>query len=127
MGQTRRCLARENESRLSAYRSKYPPAKPGALLCEPLKAAYAGTLTRPRLRRATLTGGRSLPEVELVQSFVFLFLVADVLADHGFIPAYRGHHVPSRPEVLTNEILLALSIDPGKMNRTLALDVSHYL
>jgi hypothetical protein len=28
-------------------RSKYPPAKPGALVCEPLKAA-AGSLTRPR-------------------------------------------------------------------------------
>jgi len=27
--------------------SKYPPAKPGALVCEPLKAA-AGSLTRPR-------------------------------------------------------------------------------
>ena len=58
-----------------------------------------------------LDGGRSLPEVELVQSFVFVFLVADVLADHGFIPAYRAHDVPSRPEVLTNEILLALPID----------------
>ena len=28
--------------------SKYPPAEPGALLCEPLKAAGAGSLTRPR-------------------------------------------------------------------------------
>ena len=28
--------------------SKYPPAKPGALGCEPLKAAEWGTLTRPR-------------------------------------------------------------------------------
>jgi hypothetical protein len=28
-------------------RSKYPPAKPGALVCEPLKAA-AGSLARPR-------------------------------------------------------------------------------
>ena len=61
-----------------------------------------------------MTVAGSFPEVELVQSFVFLFLVANVLADHGFIPAYRGHHVPSRPEVLTNEILLALAIDPGK-------------
>ncbi len=30
-------------------RSKYPPAEPGALRCEPLKAANAGSLTRPRL------------------------------------------------------------------------------
>ena len=29
--------------------SKYPPAEPEALRCEPLKAACAGSLTRPRL------------------------------------------------------------------------------
>jgi hypothetical protein len=29
--------------------SKYPPAEPGAFKCEPLEAAYAGSLTRPRL------------------------------------------------------------------------------
>ena len=31
----------------------YPPAKPGALICEPLKAAYTGSLTRPRTCCAT--------------------------------------------------------------------------
>jgi hypothetical protein len=29
--------------------SKYPPAEPGAFLCEPLEAACAGSLMRPRL------------------------------------------------------------------------------
>ena len=33
--------------------SNYPPAKPGALICEPLKAAYTGSLTRPRTCCAT--------------------------------------------------------------------------
>src|SRR6202521_5600863 len=31
----------------------YPPAKPGALDCEPLKAALPGSLTRPRRNGAT--------------------------------------------------------------------------
>jgi len=30
----------------------YPPAEPGALDCEPLKAAGPGSLTRPRLKAA---------------------------------------------------------------------------
>jgi len=34
-------------ARVTGTQSKYPPAKPGALVCEPLKAA-AGSLTRPR-------------------------------------------------------------------------------
>jgi hypothetical protein len=37
-----------------------------------------------------LDGGRLLPEVELIQSLVFRFLVTDVVADHVLIPAYRG-------------------------------------
>ena len=35
--------------------SKYPPAEPGAFKCEPLEAAYAWSLTRPRLVGATFT------------------------------------------------------------------------
>jgi hypothetical protein len=44
------------------FNSKYPPAKPGALVCEPLKAA-AGSLTRPRKTtgdRDVLTCGGAL-------------------------------------------------------------------
>jgi hypothetical protein len=70
-----------------------------------------------------LDGGKLLPQVELVQSPVFLLLVADVLADHGFIPAHRRHHVVPRPEVLPHRILLALSVHARKVNRALALDV----
>ena len=94
---------------------------------QPSHPILSGDADAAPVTSSHLDGGRSLPEVELVQSLVFLFLVADVLADDGFIPAYRGHHVPSRPEVLSNEILFALSIDPGKVNCALALDVAHYL
>jgi hypothetical protein len=34
---------------------RLPPAEPGASLCEPLKAALAGSLTRPRLSWATFS------------------------------------------------------------------------
>ena len=33
-------------------------------------------------------GDRSLPQLELVQPLVFLFLVADVIPNHGFIATY---------------------------------------
>jgi hypothetical protein len=41
----------------TAVRSKVrlPPAEPGASFCEPLEAACAGSLTRPRLSWATLS------------------------------------------------------------------------
>ena len=39
---------------LAGMAVRLPPAEPGASLCEPLKAACAGSLTRPRLSRATL-------------------------------------------------------------------------
>ena len=35
---------------------KYPPAKPGALVCEPLEAACQGSLTRPLRSSAPLSG-----------------------------------------------------------------------
>jgi hypothetical protein len=34
---------------------RVPPAEPGASFCEPLKAAWAGSLTRPRFRWATFS------------------------------------------------------------------------
>jgi hypothetical protein len=42
---------------LREERCKYPPAEPGALRCEPLKAAWAGSLTRPRRYCGRLMGG----------------------------------------------------------------------
>jgi hypothetical protein len=40
-----------------SIRCKYPPAEPEALGCEPLKAAWAGSLTRPRRYCGRLVGG----------------------------------------------------------------------
>jgi hypothetical protein len=94
---------------------------------QPSHPILSGDANAAPVTLSHLDGGRSLPEVESVQSLVFVLLVADVLPDHGFIPAHRGHHVPPRPEVLTNKVLLALSIDPGKVSRALALDAAHHL
>ena len=46
--------------RLSGYYSKYPPAEPGALGFEPLKAA-AGSLTRPRAVRWIVIQSKEAP------------------------------------------------------------------
>ena len=40
-----------------------------------------------------LRGGRSSPQAELVQPFVLLLLILDVLADHRFVPTYGRHEV----------------------------------
>jgi hypothetical protein len=45
----KRSFAPPQPSQYFFLRSKYPPAEPGAFKCEPLEAAYAGSLTRPRL------------------------------------------------------------------------------
>ena len=36
-----------------------------------------------------LIGGCSSPQAKLLQSFVLLFLISDVVANHGFLSAYR--------------------------------------
>ena len=54
-----------------------PPAQPGALSCEPLKAANGGANAPPATKRHR-RGGPSPPESQLVQARVFLFLLPDV-------------------------------------------------
>ena len=36
-----------------------------------------------------LVGGRSSPQVQLVQALVFVLLIPDVLADHRLVPTHR--------------------------------------
>lgn len=56
------------------------PRQPGALRCEPLKAAsMSGVAKAAPVMLAHLMGGGSLPHAQLFQMLVFLFLVADVL------------------------------------------------
>jgi len=69
-----------------------------------------------------LIGGRSSPHIQLIEPFVFLPLVADVVPNHCLVAAYRGHEIPTRPETLPGVILLPFPVYPRKMNRALALD-----
>ena len=67
--------------------SKYPPAEPGALDCEPLKAA-GGVANAAPFPFGHLVGGRSSPQVQLIQALVLLLLVPNVLADHRLVPTH---------------------------------------
>ena len=71
--------------------------RPFALRCELLKAAGAGSLTRPRLESSHLGGGRSFPQVQICSKrLVFAFLVADVLANRARSsrPYRRARNIP---------------------------------
>jgi len=68
-----------------------------------------------------------LPHIQLIQSLILLFLVANVLADDPLVPAYRGYEVPSRPKTLARIILLPLSIDSRQVDRAFPLDKSNHL
>ena len=102
--------------------SKYPSAKPGALVCEPLKAARRGREPGPTGFEPPRGGGLS-PKVELVPALVFLLLLPDVLANHGLFAPHRGHPKSSCPKVLAYEIPLPLSVHPRQMDRALPLDL----
>ena len=70
-------------------------------------------------------GGRSAPEIQLLKSPVFAFLVLDVRAHRCFVTAHGRGEGATRTEMLADENALALALDPGQMNRTLALDVAN--
>jgi len=57
---------------------------------------------------------------------VFLPLVLDVIADRSLIAPDRAHKISARLEALTHEIAFALAINSRKMDRALALDISHH-
>jgi hypothetical protein len=57
----------------------------------------------------------------------FLLLVSDVLPYHRFVASHRRDEVPSRPEVLTHEVALSLSVHPRKVDCALAFDKAHHL
>src|SRR5262249_17184817 len=61
------------------------------------------------------------------ESLVLLLLIADVLADEGFIPPHRRHEVPAGPEVLADEIALPLAECPGDVDGALSLDVPDHV
>ena len=99
--------------------SRYPPAEPGALGIGPLEAAN-------RVADATLhlwppEGGRSAPQIHLIQAAVLLLLVPDVLAYHRLVPTYRRDEVPSGPEMLPHNISLLLAVYTRQMDGALPL------
>jgi len=71
--------------------------------------------------------GAALYQVHLVDSTIFLILAADVLPNHRLITAYRGDEVSARPEVLPDEVALALHVRSRDVDRALTLYVPHHL
>ena len=60
--------------------SKYPPAKPGALVCEPLKAAFTEPLAVP----CTPKGVKLLlNQLQLIESTILFLLMTDVLSNQN--------------------------------------------
>jgi hypothetical protein len=63
----------------------------------------------------------------LVQTLVLLFLVADIVPYHLFIPPDRRYKIPARPETLTDKIPPVLAIHPRQMDGALSLDEANHL
>jgi len=72
-------------------------------------------------------GGRSTPEVQLLQPLIFLFLVLDVFPDRSFVSPHGRDEISSRPEMLPYKIAPLFPVNAGQMNRTLALHISDQL
>ena len=67
----------------------------------------------------------SAPEVHLLQPLIFLLLIADVRADGFFVAPDRVDEESAGSEMLPYEIAFALSINPGHVDRALALETHH--
>jgi hypothetical protein len=63
----------------------------------------------------------------LVQAFIFLLLVLDILSYRRFVSTYGRDEEPSGPETPSPEIALPLPVRPGQVDRTLALDETDHL
>jgi len=73
---------------------------------------------------------RSVVQPQLVQSFVLLFLVANILADHGFVPAHCGHELSPAPRNARQQncasVLRTLAPD-GLRHRVLGRNQDHHM
>jgi len=65
--------------------------------------------------------------MQLIQTFVFAFLLFDVLADGLFVSAYGGHEVSPGPEANASEVLFSPKERPCNVDGALAFDVAHHL
>ena len=69
----------------------------------------------------------SAPEIQLLQPLILLLPILDVGSDHGFVPTRRQDEITPGSEVLPDEIVLPLAIEPCEMDGALALDVADHL
>src|SRR5690606_24823464 len=56
-----------------------------------------------------------------------MLLIPNVLPNHFFVSTHGGNEVASRPEMLTYKVTALLTVHPGHVDRTLALDKSNHL
>ena len=92
------------------------------------QSGLSGDTNAAQIDLGHLIGGRSSPHVELVDPFVFLFLIADVVSNRGLISisADCRYKITPRPEALPCVILFPLPVHPCQVHRALALDESHH-
>lgn len=62
------------------------------------------------------------PQPHLLESLIFLFLVADVLTDGRLVATHCRDKIPTRPIVLPNQVTLVFPLYPRQMNRALTFD-----
>jgi hypothetical protein len=74
-----------------------------------------------------LTATAAVATMGDAKSFIFLLLMLDVLTNQLLVSPHCGHEIPSRPEMLPHEVLLALAIHPSQVNRALTLHVADHL
>ena len=60
----------------------------------------------------------------MFEPVILFLLIADVSSDGLLVPTNRVDEEPTGPEVLAHEVALALSINPGQVDRALAFDGS---
>src|SRR5258707_4789692 len=92
-------------------------SRPGRLGCWPLTSG----------NRSHLKVASRVHQVHLIQPLVLYLLMTDVLANDRFVPPHRRDEVPSRPQVLTNEVPLLPHEGSSDMNRALPFDVPNGL
>ena len=92
------------------------------------QSGLSGDTNAAQIDLGHLIGGRSSPHVELVDPFVFLFLIADVVSNRGLISisADCRYKITACPEALPCVILFPLPVHPCQVHRALALDESHH-
>src|ERR1035441_1991678 len=93
---------------------------------QPSHPILSGVANAAPIELSHLVGGRSSPHVELIDPFVFLFLVVDVVSNRGLISTHSRYVITACPEAQPRVILLLFPVYPSQGNRALALDESHH-